>query len=79
MSEIHDAARRIRDEKGHLQEFVRGLRPSILDRRLRALRSRLERLQENGPLRRIFLSVALSCARDLVQYPAHFLTRAHHE
>jgi uncharacterized membrane protein YccC len=59
MSEIHDAARRIRDEKEQLQEFVRDLRPSIFQRRLRALRSRLERLQESGPLRRTFLSAAL--------------------
>lgn len=57
MSEIHDAARRIRDEKEQLREFIADLRPhTFFHRRLRSLRSRLERLQENGPLRRVFLT-----------------------
>jgi len=63
MSEIHDAAKRIRDEKEHLREFVTDLRPSIFQRRLRALRSRLERLQEKGPLRRIFMEKNVAAAR----------------
>jgi len=36
------------------------LRPTIFERRLRALRSRLERLQESGPLRTVFLTTTES-------------------
>jgi len=51
--ELRDSLGRLRTEKEQLKQTLADFRPTIFQRRLRALQSRLERLQENGPLRRM--------------------------